>query len=80
MLAVESFGRGNYCYSAPSPLEPRKPAEWVARERSERFGRYGAGVAEVRLPDGLLVRLGAAVAPSWITSLLKAERPSCWIC
>ena len=37
----------------------------------------GPWAAEVQLPDGVVVRLAAAASPSWMTSLLKAVRPSC---
>ncbi len=34
----------------------------------------GPWVAEVQLPDGVVVRLGVAATPSWIASLLKTVR------
>ena len=37
----------------------------------------GPWVAEVQLPDGVVVRLGVAATPSWIASLLKTVRPLC---
>ena len=37
----------------------------------------GPWVAEVQLPDGVVVRLGVVATPSWMAALLKTVRPSC---
>lgn len=41
------------------------------------LGTNGAWAAEVVLPGGILVRLGATAEPSWMQSLLASLRPLC---
>jgi hypothetical protein len=36
-----------------------------------------AWVAEILLPNGVVVRLGATATPSWIPSLLQTLRKAC---
>ena len=41
------------------------------------LGTNAAWAAEVVLPGGILVRLGATAGPSWMQSLLASLRPPC---
>jgi transposase-like protein len=45
--------------------------------RLSTFGPAGAWVAEVVLPVGIVVRLGATAPPAWMRSLWESLRSSC---
>jgi transposase-like protein len=63
----EERQRGGSQREAPGFAELQLPA----------WGTMGAWAAEVVLPGGIVVRLGATAEPSWMQSLLASLRPVC---
>jgi transposase-like protein len=63
----EERQRGSSPSEAPGFAELRLPA----------WGTTGAWAAEVLLPGGIVVRLGATAGPSWMQSLFASLRPVC---